>query len=450
MPLLQQLHSMPPMSLTSLSFVYVFLPLSLFVYYILPCKTRPAALLAVTLLFYVQAQPRGLVLLATSVLMDYGAMRVLGHWEADSVRRSCVWFSVVKNLIMIVYAGAIVQMRGVGLSLGLLVYTLSAMSCVLAAYRGEIACERSLVRFALGCSFFPMLYAGPLVPYGSFAPQLERLELNPRRVLVGLGRFVQGALKQAVFGGSLYALYLSIGKLGDVTVLSAWCLVLVLALAVYFTLSGFADMAQGLGGMFGLELPKNFYYPYQSRSVQDFFQRFNITVGRLIQSALSLSLDGKSGVAADVSATLCMGALMGLWFGLRVNYLAWGVSLAAVVLLEKYVYRGLMEKVPTLFCRGFTFCVMLCSFTIFAGNSLGQGVRLLGAMFGHGVARLTDDSILYLLSSNWLLLVIACFLATSGVNIVVTQLRKSVPVVSYVVLAAVDTAVLLVFTALTV
>jgi len=235
----------------------------------------------------------------------------------------------------------------------------------------------------------------------------------------------------------------------EATVLSTWCLVIALAFSVYFTLSGFCDMAKGIAAMFGIKLPANFYYPYQSRSVEDFFNRFNITVNQYFRRTVYRSLqEDKNGPAADALNILVIGMLMGLWFGFHVNYLLWGLYLGSFIILEKYLYKKVLQATPTLFCRVYALCVVLSSFTIFAGNSARQSLGFIRDMFGFGGLEAFNEQILYLLSSNWLLLVLCVFFSTSLTYVVSTWMRKLWPRVSRVLLAAVDAAILLALTAL--
>ena len=440
------------MRMTNLSFIYLILPLSLFVFYAVPPKARGGVLLAVSLLYYALAQPRGLWLLLACVALDYAAMQGMALLDKHPQgRRFCVTFCFAKNLGFIVWSSAMVEIYGAEARLGLLIYTLTGLDTVLCAYRREMPIVRNPVTFALHCCFFPKLYAGPLVEYRAVREQMIHSPLQPHRLIEGAGEFVHGAVKNLVLGGGITVVYRSIRNMApeEATVLSTWCLVIALAFSVYFTLSGFCDMAKGIAAMFGIKLPANFYYPYQSRSVEDFFNRFNITVNQYFRRTVYRSLqEDKNGPAADALNILVIGMLMGLWFGFHVNYLLWGLYLGSFIILEKYLYKKVLQATPTLFCRVYALCVVLSSFTIFAGNSARQSLGFIRDMFGFGGLEAFNEQILYLLSSNWLLLVLCVFFSTSLTYVVSTWMRKLWPRVSRVLLAAVDAAILLALTAL--
>lgn len=456
MTLLQTIYEMYPghrLLLTDLAFFFVVLPLFLLVYYLAPQRMRPGVLLLESLWFYLQAEPGGLLLLTTSVAVDYAALRLMDRSDGDiRLRRLCLVVPVVKSLVLIGFYGAMAQVRVTPLILGLQVYTLSGLCCLLAAYRREIPCERNLIRFALYCSFFPKLYAGPLHSYSDYVGQLHEARLKPGEVLAGFGGFLQGAFKAGVLGGYLYRLHQDVSALQPVTALAAWMKVFTLAFSLYYLLSGLGDMARGVGAMFGLKLPGNFYYPYQSRNVEDFFDRFLITINGFIRGTVYAGLRdhrrrGKwDGAAADALNLLISGMLFGLWFGLRLNYLLWGAYLALFIILERYLYPRLLARVPTLFCRLGTLCVVLAGFTIFAGETPAESAALIRAMVDFSAP--VNNQVLYLLSSNWLLLLASLFFATNLVNLAMVKLRRNLPRVAAALFGACDVGILILYLAL--
>ncbi|WRS27088.1 MBOAT family O-acyltransferase [Oscillospiraceae bacterium MB08-C2-2] len=434
------------MTLTSISFGLVFLPLAVLAVWGTPPSWRQRTLLVLSLAFFLLAEPWSLPMAITSILLDFGAVRLMAQKGSDRRwRRFCMWFSVIKNIIMLAVSGALQQLYGAGMPFGLVVYTLTAMAAVVDMYKEEIPCETDLGRFALTCLFFPKMFAGPLVEYRQFSLQMGDIRLKGAKRMWGLGQYIHGMAKNAVIAVALQKIYLSICgfQTADITVLSTWSMVLALAFTTYFSLSGFSDMAVGLGRVFGLELPKNFYYPYQARTVEDFFDRFNITVSAFVRKYVYFNLDAdQNGVIATCLNLLVVGLLTGLWFGLRINYMLWGAYLAAFIMMEKFLFPKVFDFIPTLFSRIYAFCVVLSSFTIFAGDSLTQTGIFIRRMFGFGGVGLYNTKILYLLSSNWLILVISCFFATNMADLIMTWLRKTAPRLSQMIMAVVDFGIL--------
>ncbi len=438
--------------LTHLSFIYVFLPLSLLVYYLIPVGWRIGALLCFSLAYNLLADPRSLPLLIASVAMDYGVLQIMARQSNPVLRRACLWFSVVKNLVIIGYLGALVEVYGIRPTLGGMIYTLSAMECVTAAYREEAPAERNLLRFSLHCCFFPKLHAGPLQDYHSFLQRIQQLTWNSSGILEGLGKFCQGLLKTVFLAKYLDTLYTTILRYGpgEVSVLSSWLLVFTFALTLYYRLSGYCDMAVGIGGMFGFLLPQNFYYPYQSRSVGDFMQRFNSTVWAFIQKFVYHNLqEDKNGPVADSLNLLICGMLAGLWFGLSINKLLWGFYLAVFIIMERYVYKGILQRIPTLFSRGYSLVIVLAGFALLVGESIPYSLALIKNMLFLTPIELVNGQIMYLLTTSWPVLLLSCFFATNICSLVSGYFRKSTPWLHAVGTGTTSVAMLVVATALT-
>lgn len=435
--------------LTGLSFLLVILPLLLLVYYLFPQRWRPAALLAESLLIYHFGALGNIWVMLASIAADYFLLRLMDICDRDEGRRRiCLLAAVGKGLLLLVWMGLYVRANNLPQLIGISVYTLSGFSCLAAAFRREIPCECDPVRFALYCSFFPKLYAGTMHPYGDYVRQLREVHLHPGNMLTGAGQAIQGAFKAAVFGSGLFGVSQAAAVLPP-TALAAWLRVFAFAFAFYYVLSGYSDMAQGIGAMFGLSIPRNFYYPYQSRNVQDFFARFHITVSTFLRDVFRWVLGGwKNRRAADMVGTLLTCILVGAWFGMRASYLLWGAYFALLIVLERYLYPKLLENIPTLFCRIGTLCLVLAGFTIFLVDNPLESLGLVRTMFSFG--DLLDDSVLYLLTSNWLLLLLSCFFATNAVNLAVVKLRRAAPAFAAALFGLIDLAVLVLYLALSI
>lgn len=442
---LQTIYQPGQLQFTSLAFLFVVLPVFLLAYYLLPTRFRPGVLLVESLLLCWMVQRPYLGIIAFVVVTDYAILRLLVRLDdRPRGRKWCMGASAAKALAVILWMGGLSQIQSLPQALGVQVCVLSALSCVWDVYRGEIPPPRGPLPFVLYCIFFPRLPTGPLLPYGDFAAQLDKVTLQVGKVFIASGVFIQGALKTAVIGAELFTLYGTLATLDGVTALSAWCQVFTLAFSLYFMLSGYSDMARGLAGMFGITLPANFYYPYQSRSVTDFFDRFNISVGRFLYTTVYRSLGEEGGGPLSHSLNLLtVGMLGGLWFGVRLSYLVWGLYLAAFVVMERYLYPKVMERAPTLLGRVMTLGVVLSSFTIFSGDSLTESVQLIRHMFQ--LNNLVDQQILYLLSSHWLLLIISCVFATNAVDLITVKFRRAAPQLAAAVMAVINCGVLVAY-----
>jgi len=416
------------MRLTSLALLYVILPVALAVYIPLPRRLRPVWLLAVSLAYYALVAPGFLYLLLLSVLADFLILRIMDRCDSLRLLRAILLgVCAVKNLGMILCNTLRAQSPQVTVMAGTAILCLSGLDCVWGAWRREYPCERNIIRFSLYCCFFPRLQAGPLMRYDAFARQLRDPAPKPAKMLEGAAGILFGVVKFQFFGTALAGIGQTLRHYGagEASVLSGWCMVITLALSVYYQFSGICDIARGIGLLFGLELPKNFYYPYQARSVQDFFERFNASYYSFLRRTVYAGLrEDQNGLPADILNTLMVGMLFGLWFQLGPNKLLWGAFLAVFALLERYLYPALLRGLPTLFARAYTFVVVMVSFALYVGESLPQSAGYLKVLFGLGVP-LQNNRILYFLSNSWPFLLVSCFLATSILSLADIALRKT-------------------------
>lgn len=424
--------------------------MSLGLFYLAPEKWKNGVLLAVSLVFYSMSDPVWLAILLLSVSFDY---MMGGLLQAERGRghsgRGVVAVVLVKELVMIFLTGVLLQLFAIPVPLGLLVYTLTPLGYLVDCYRGERQMEKSFVRFALFCTFFVKIFAGPLVSCEEMEPWMKKKKFSLSMMGEGLLMFTAGFAKQVVLASGISQVYSQLIQGEEMTVLTAWCIVISYAFSIYFTLSGYCDMARGLGAMFGLQLPRNFYYPFQSRTVEDFFNRFNITFTRYVRRYVYLSLGGDSnGFASAAFNTLLVTLLMGLWFGIRINYVMWGIYFTLFILGERYLWNRVIPNIPTLFLRIYTFCVVMMSFTIFAGRSLGESWFFLCSMFGAGGVSLLDEALLYTLSQHYVVIILCFICATSILEKSGAFLRRYLPRTVDALSVAAYGAVLVVCTAM--
>ena len=212
------------------------------------------------------------------------------------------------------------------------------------------------------------------------------------------------------------------------TVLSTWVLIIVSTFSLYYTLTGYCDMARGLANLLGMDFPENFHYPFQSRTVSDFFNRFNITVTKFINRYVYIFLGADTnGVLSTIVKTLLTTMLMGVWFGLRLNYLVWGVYFAAFILLERYFLMRFLVRMPPIVDRIYTFVVVMFSFTIFSGGTLRMTGYYIRSMFGLNGLPFWNSDIYYILTTNYLVILLSFFFATSLTGLLGKTVRSRWP-----------------------
>ena len=407
------------MEMVSFSFLFVFLPLAVVVYYLMPCRLRNHCLLALSLLFYGLLDWRAMLLMVGLLGLQYLAVlgiHRLGRQHPSS-RMLCVAAAAASVGLLVVWA-ATVQIKHTAMPLGMMVYLLTGLGYVVDFYRGEAQLE-SPVRFGVMCCFFGKLYAGPLVEYEEILPSLRQPGFDLSRVGEGTLQFIQGLAKKVLLADQATVVYSAMASIswGKLPVLGAWLMVFCSAFSTYFTLSAYCDMAMGLGQIFGLQLPRNFAYPFQSRTVTDFFARFNITVTRYIRRYVYRFLGYDSGGRLSNAFNLMLTAMLaGLWFGLRLSTLVWGMFLGIFMIIETLWGHKLFEGVPPFFMRVYAFAVVLLSFSLLASNSLAQAWNTVTVMTGLAGHSVIDQTVQYMLLSRGVVLVACVLFSTSIYN----------------------------------
>jgi alginate O-acetyltransferase complex protein AlgI len=188
---------------------------------------------------------------------------------------------------------------------------------------------KNVFDFAQFTLFFPSLVAGPIKRYSDFIPSLHRglLSASSHDVLHGFYRVMGGFFKKAVIADNL-TLFITATtpRFASLSVGERWVFVLAIALRIYFDFSGYTDMAIGFARMTGVRLPQNFNWPYVARNIQDFWQRWHISLSSWIRDYVYIPLGGsRKGLFRKVANGILAFALCGLWHGAAWNFLLWGL-----------------------------------------------------------------------------------------------------------------------------
>ena len=379
------------MLFSSLEFLYLFLPLSLLLYFLSPKACRNAVLLVVSLLFYAFGEPIYLFLMLFTIVSDY----LFGHLIArsDNPKRWLV-FAVILNLTLLGFfkyydflASALsLPTLGLALPIGISFYTFQALSYVIDVYRREVSAQKSLVAFGTYVTLFPLVIAGPFVRYCDVDLQLKERSYPPSRVARGIAAFSAGLAKKVLFANP--AGELAEGLLGgEITLLGGWLYLVLYAFQIYFDFSGYSDMAVGLGRVLGFDFPENFRYPYVSRSITDFWRRWHITLSSWFREYVYIPLGGnRRGRWRTYRNLLITWALTGIWHGAAWNFLLWGLYFFFLLAMEKAFLGKVLERVPRALRHLYSLFFILLGWMIFSSDSvsLSEGLARAAALFGVG------------------------------------------------------------------
>jgi alginate O-acetyltransferase complex protein AlgI len=298
------------------------------------------------------------------------------------------------------------------LPIGISFFTFHAISYVVDVYRRDASAQKSPVDAALYLLLFPQLIAGPIIRYRDIADQLARrvstlddFALGVRRFVIGLGKKVLIANTVALPADRIFQMpaeQLSFGH--------AWLGVLCYTLQIYFDFSGYSDMAIGLGRMFGFRFPENFRWPYIADSVQDFWRRWHISLSTWFRDYLYVPLGGnRVGPVRTYLNLVTVFFLCGLWHGASWTFVVWGVFHGMFLVIERLgASRRVFQGDSTL--RGalrhaYTLLVVMIGWVFFRADTLTFAFAYLKSMAGLGTAAPTAFSLSwYLTPEMWLAL----------------------------------------------
>ena len=295
------------MIFSSLTFLFVYLPLTLTVYFLAPLKWRNFVLLLVSLFFYGWGEPVYIVIMFLSILIDYThGLLVEKYRENDKKARWFVAQSVVFNLLLLGFfkywdfladnlflltgislpasltlLGVTIPLRNIPLPIGISFFTFQTMSYTIDVYRQDAPVQRNIISFGAFVTMFPQLIAGPIVKYKTVAEDLNHRIHTVENFALGARRFCVGLAKKVLLANSIGALWdaqLAAQSAGELTVLGGWMGLFAFGFQIYFDFSGYSDMAIGLGQIFGFRFNENFDYPYLSASVTEFWRRWHMSL----------------------------------------------------------------------------------------------------------------------------------------------------------------------------
>ena len=299
------------MVFSSLLFIFIYLVVTLALYYAVPNRVyRNVILCVLSLIFYGWGEPSFVLLMIFSIAFNWLAGLLVGKYRNNKKRCKAVLVaSVVLNLALLgvfKYTGFVVDtlkavfpfMRSyatpiIPLPIGISFYTFQAMSYVIDVYRNDTSVQKNPVYFGTYVALFPQLIAGPIVRYRDIADQLENRHENVAQFASGIKLFTVGLAKKVLLANQLIALWNVLRESSATNgVLGSWVGIIAYTLHIYFDFGGYSDMAIGLGRMFGFEFLKNFDYPYISRSISEFWRRWHISLSTWFREYVYIPLGG--------------------------------------------------------------------------------------------------------------------------------------------------------------
>lgn len=413
------------MLFSSITFLFIFLPLTLLLYYLVPFRMKNYVMLAASLIFYAWGEPVYIILMILSIILNYFCGQDI-YEKRDNARamKMSLMFGGVMNLLILgffKYYGLLmdtintilpidIPYRVLALPIGISFYTFQAMSYLIDVYRKEVKPQENILYFALYISMFPQLIAGPIVRYIDIEEQLKERSINSTKFGEGAMYFIRGLAKKVVLANTFGSVYEQVAamQMGSFSTLTAWIGAIAYAFQIYFDFGGYSDMAIGLGKMFGFEFLPNFNYPYIAKSITDFWRRWHISLSTWFREYVYIPLGGnRCTPSRHILNLLIVWMLTGLWHGAQWNFMFWGLYYGVILILEKYLWGSKIEKLPSAVQHIYAFVLVLFGWVFFFSPTLGYAGQYLKVMFGIGAKGIFDKQGFFMIFTNWLLIVIA-------------------------------------------
>lgn len=382
-------------------FLFGFLPAFLLCYALLPWKNAVALLFS--LLFFAWGEGSFLVLLLAVIAVNFVVGGALERPEQSdkNARKVVLVLGVAANLGTLIYykyiaffIGDLLQMPlsdgfAPHLPLGISFFIFQSISYLVDVYRREARAARSFFDLALYISMFPQLIAGPIVRYGAVAIDLRGREISTSDVLQGMRWFVTGLAYKVLLANNSASVADAVfaAPAAQLTVAVAWLGVLAYTLQIFFDFAGYSLMAMGLGRIMGFHFPRNFNYPYISRSITEFWRRWHMSLSSWFRDYLYIPLGGnRQGDLKTYRNLLVVFFLCGLWHGAAWTFVVWGLFHGALLVLERWGLSGLLQRMPSALSFAYCLLMVMIGWVFFRADTLSDAMRMLGAMSGRSSA----------------------------------------------------------------
>ncbi len=413
------------MVFSSIIFLFIYLPAVLLLYYITPKKARNFLLFAVNLIFYGWGEPKLVVLMIISTLINYISGLLIGKFKDEKGNNKkgakiVLIISVIVNIALLGYfkyagfIGSILHLKvgDIPLPIGISFYTFQTMSYTIDVYRNDAHTQKNFITFGTYVSLFPQLIAGPIVRYRDVEAQLNERHENLEQFTEGVKIFMVGLCKKVLLANQM-------GKLWDIMradqsagILGSWVGIIAYTMQIYFDFCGYSEMAIGLGKMFGFDFLINFDYPYISTSITEFWRRWHISLSTWFKEYIYIPLGGnRKGLARQIFNMFVVWTLTGIWHGANYNFILWGIYFFVLLVIEKSFLLKVLKKAPKVVTHIYALFFIVIGWVIFFFEDMSELWAYITRMFAPSAGLISHDCLVNVIAYLPLLL-IASFACT--------------------------------------
>lgn len=419
------------MLFSSVTFLFIFLPIIVCIYYLLPQKFHNIFLLFASIIFYALGEPKYLFIMFWIILVNYVGALFISKYE----HRAKFWLIItliinIATLTYFKYFNFIIEtlnnalqtefsLWNITLPLGISFYTFQAISYSVDVYRKLVKPQKNLYKLALYICLFPQLIAGPIVKYHDIENQIENRNTTIDEFYNGLRRFIIGLAKKVLVANVLGGIVDNIFELAptDFNTGIAWFGAIIFALQFYFDFSSYADMAIGLGHLFGFTITENFNYPYISKSMSETWHRWHISLATWFKDYLYIPLGGsRKGELRKNLNILIVFILMGAWHGAAWTYIISGIYNGFLLVFENItkIYKEKPGFFYNLFKRIYTLIAIILGVLFFRTKTLAYSKDYICNMFGLLKTNNTNYNIFNYINNVEIIIIIIAILCAAS------------------------------------
>tara|TARA_R110000868_G_scaffold150063_3_gene372960 strand:+ start:20173 stop:21588 length:1416 start_codon:yes stop_codon:yes gene_type:complete len=390
------------MVFSSLIFLFIFLPVVLIIYYLLNKSLKNIFLTISSLFFYAWGEQKLVMLMIFSIIINYlGGILIERSVLKNRIKLSKAHLALFIgiNLLLLGYFKYFnffidtlqgfnvitsVKIEQILLPIGISFFTFQGLSYLIDVYYQRTNAQKNLISLGLYISMFPQLVAGPIVRYIDVSKQIkENRDFDLVKFQVGIKRFIVGLFKKVIIANQMAVVAdAAFNNSQDIGSLALWLGIICYTFQIYYDFSGYSDMAIGLGKMFGFDFLENFDHPYVSKSIQEFWRRWHISLSSWFRDYLYIPLGGnRKGLSRTYVNLSIVFLLTGLWHGASWNFIVWGLFHGMFLIIERMGLNSKLNKLPSIVGHTYTLVVVVIGWVFFKAETLNKAVLYLKGMF---------------------------------------------------------------------
>ncbi len=416
-------------------FLFLFLPIVLFIYFVL-MRTRTMKnvfLLIASLVFYAYGEPKFVLIMLISILVNYLIGLLINKFNRNkkkSISKIILTLGILYNLLILFkYKYLLFVLNNLNiifkenlpipeilLPIGISFFTFQILSYIIDVYREKVKVQKNIFNLGLYIALFPQLIAGPIVRYETVQNQIQNRKENVEDFAYGIKRFIKGLGKKVIISNTMAVIadyvFSQTIDIESVSCALVWIGAIAYTFQIFFDFSGYSDMAIGLGKMFGFSFEENFNYPYISRSISEFWRRWHISLGTWFRDYVYIPLGGSRCSKKRLILNLAVvWILTGVWHGANWTFVIWGILYFVLITIEKLTnFEKRFDNKYKILRNIYTMLLVILGWVIFRAENMQYACQYILRMFTP--VNLIDYKFIEFVIENLVVFIIAIILST--------------------------------------